>query len=170
MNNYTRYYTPLFIILLLSLPSFLLAQTSKTGYINMQSIYEKWPEYKQAQMEIQNLRATKKAEIEKEGKRIEEKRAAFYKQSPSTITAEVVNKLKAETDGLETFSSQKEGEVSSTRQVLYIALEGKLKEAIRKAAVEKGYSGVVDISTVIYYDSKEEITKLVLKNLGVLID
>jgi Skp family chaperone for outer membrane proteins len=116
------------------------------------------------------MAALQKADIDEKEKKLADKKKAYFKQDPSAITATVVAGLDEETAGLEAYVAQKDSELTSKRQVLYTVIEGEIKGFIKKITVEKGYSGVIDISKEVYHDSKEEITKLVIKNLGVLID
>jgi Skp family chaperone for outer membrane proteins len=143
-----------------------MAQSSKNGYIDMSYIHQNLPDVKQAEARIKAVEEAHRQELEAKNKQLKAEREKIQKEKKE-ISAEVNTRLAGELQEFENLSFAKAQEVANRREASYKIINEKIKKAIQQTALEKGYTAIQDISSLIYFDPKDDITKLVLEKLGV---
>lgn len=140
------------------------AQTGKNGYIDMNYIYQNLVEIKQTENQLSAMEQQNRQELDSKSKQLKAQREKIQMEKKE-ITAEENKSLADELEQFDQLAATKNEELSKKRQASFKIVEEKIKKAIQDTAIEKGYSAIMDISTVVYYDPKDEITKIVLQKL-----
>ncbi len=165
------------IILSISFVCLLLSATyaQKYAYIDSEYIMENIPEYKDAQLEIDNLSKQWQKEIELKFKEIDNLYKAF--QAESVLLPEDVKKkreneiiaLEKEAKDLQKKRFGKDGDLFKKRQDLVKPIQDKVYNAIEKRAQDKNFIFVFDKAgslTIMYADSKYDISDDILDDMG----
>ena len=148
------------------------------GYIDSDYILSEMPEYAEAKEKLDKLADRWTKEIEERYRILTMKKENFAREEV-ILPEEERKKRKEEIDQLETEAMQMqrqrfgvEGDYFSKRQELIKPIQDRVFDAMRKVASKRNYSFVFDKanqSNLVYADPKLDISKMVLKELGVTI-
>ncbi len=163
------------VALVMALSSSIYGQ--KTGFINVQLVLDKVPEYQLAQEKLNELSKEYGIEI-KAQKKVISKLYDTYQADKILLSKEMREKktaeIKAEKTKLENIKASrfgKGGDLFKERQKLVKPIQDKIYEAIETVAEKKGFSLMLDVSSdaaILYYNEKYDKTQDVLKILGYL--
>lgn len=137
------------------------------------------PEYKQAQKELEEVSLQWQKEVEVKFQAVDKLYKAFQAEAvllPSDLKAQKENEIIAAEKEAKNLQKQRfgsEGDLAKKRSELIKPIQDKIYNAIEKVAQEKNYSVVFDKAggaTVLYVDSKTDISDLVLAELGYKIN
>lgn len=148
------------------------------GYIDSDYILSEMPEYAEAKEKLDKLADRWTKEIEERYRILTMKKENFAREEV-ILPEEERKKRKEEIDQLETEAMQMqrqrfgvEGDYFSKRQELIKPIQDRVFDAMQKVASKRNYSFVFDKanqSNLVYADPKLDISKMVLKELGVTI-
>ncbi len=133
------------------------------------------PEYKQAQKELEEVSVQWQKEVEAKFQAVDKLYKAFQAEAvllPSDLKAQKENEIIAAEKEAKNLQKQRfgnNGDLAKKRSELIKPIQDKIYNAIEKVAQEKNYSVVFDKAggaTVLYVDSKTDISDLVLAELG----
>ena len=159
--------------LLLSITNLSFGQ--KYAFVDVQTILEKMPEYKEAQKELDDLAEKFQKEIEDKHKEIEEKNKA-YQQEKILLPEETKAQREQELQQLSNEARQLQqkyfgpnGLLFKKRKELIEPIQDKIYKAIKQLAKEKGYDFIMDDknnSNILFVNPKYDKTNSILKKLG----
>ncbi len=133
------------------------------------------PEYKPAQKELEEVSVQWQKEVEAKFQAVDKLYKAFQAEAvllPSDLKAQKENEIIAAEKEAKNLQKQRfgnNGDLAKKRSELIKPIQDKIYNAIEKVAQEKNYSVVFDKAggaTVLYVDSKTDISDLVLAELG----
>lgn len=149
------------------------AQNSQIGFINYQLIYSKLPDVTLAEQKLNSLSKQQEAQIQQKQKGLDQKYQAMYKgntmaspKSESQVATERTA-LAQESKAFQDEIKKHQQEAHKARETLYIPIQEKIQKAMQEVCDEKGYRCIMDVSTVVYHVTADDITLLVLKKLNV---
>jgi outer membrane protein len=155
--------------LFLGLATTLSAQ--KVGYVNSLQILSEMPEYKQAEANITALRQ----QIEKKGNQMvqdlqsdamEVEQKAQAGQLSPLQEQEEMKRLQEEQAKIQKYQQDSQKQLADRQSELMEPLSKKLNDAIAAVAQEGGYTMVIDIQALVYYEPSEDLTAKVKSKLG----
>ena len=162
-------------LIVLGLMISLSAQSQKAGFVNVQIVLKKIPEYQSAQEKLNELAKQYKEEI----KTIKREIATLYSSYQADkilLSAEMREKklaeIKKKEDELELMKAKRFGEngdLFKERQKLVKPIQDKVYKAIQEIAEKKGFGMMLDVSSdisILYYNEKYNKTQDVIKKLG----
>lgn len=163
----------LIALLVLLIPMVLIAQN--IGFVNTETILSKMPNYIQAQQQLERLKQQYELQLEKELNSIEE---LFnrYKEQKRDLSAvqrearerEIISKERSLKEREQEIFGQ-EGIMAKRSQELLDPIKQTVQNVIDRAAQERGYVMIFDLSMtqgVIYKNNKADITPYVLARMG----
>lgn len=162
----------LIALMITALSSNMMAQKQKIGHLNAQEIFDLMPE----KDSLETLYEGKVLSLQKE---LEEMQLEYQKAEQNYINNEALwsdarkqieqNTLQNMAMGIQAYNQTAQEEVQQFYVDLMTPIENKIKDAIKKVSQENGFSYIIDTSlgTVIYFDGGIDVTKLVLKELGI---
>lgn len=163
------------LTLLLGLFTGTSAQAQKFAYVDTEYILGNIPEYKIAQTQIEDLSSkwqkdieTRFAEIDKLYKTFEADATMLPEEMKRKRESEIINKEKDVKD-LQKKRFGQNGDLFKKRQELIKPIQDKVYNAIEAVSNQDNYAIVFDKSsgaTMIYTNSKFDISDIVLKKLG----
>ena len=149
----------------------------KTGFVNVQLVLSKIPEYQLAQEKLNDLSKQYIKEIT-EQKEVITKLYGTYQADKILLSQEMRDKkeleIKAAEVKLETIKTKRFGEggdLYTERQKLVKPIQDKVYAAIEAVGEKKGFSLMLDVSSdasILYYNEKYDKTQDVMKKLGYL--
>ncbi len=150
------------------------AQAQKFGFINAQEIIGSLPEVKEANSEIETL----KAQLQKKGEAMINAFQAKYqdleqKQASGQISRVQLEteaaKLKEEENKIREYEQTSQLKISQKGETLFKPIQEKVNLAIKDVAAENGYTYIFDTSLgiLLYADPGTDVTPLVKAKLGV---
>lgn len=152
------------------------ASAQKYAYIDSDYILSNMPEYTAAKEKLDKLADRWTKEIEKRYEVLKLKKENFAREEV-LLPAEERKKREEEIEKLETEAMQMQktrfgvkGDYFSKRKELIKPIQDQVYDAMQKVASRRNYSFVFDKanqSNLIYADSKYDISKSVLKELGI---
>ena len=150
----------------------------KYAYIDSDYILESMPEYTEAKEELDKYATRWQKEIEDLYKQINKRKEEFNRVEAILPDEERLTRKKEiekmESDALETQQLRfgVNGDLFSKRRELIEPIQDKVFEALEKVASNRNFAFVFDKanqSNLIFADSKYDISKMVLRELGVNI-
>jgi outer membrane protein len=154
-----------------------LSYGQKTGFVNVQLVLNKIPEYQLAQEKLNDLSKQYMKEITDQKKDIS-KLYGTYQADKILLSQEMRDKKELEITAaevkLETIKTKRfgdGGDLYKERQKLVKPIQDKVYSAIESIAEKKGFSLMLDVSSdasILYYNEKYDKTQDVMKNLGYL--
>ncbi len=163
----------LFFGLLFALP----ANSQKAGFVNVQVVLEKIPEYTEAQKKINELTIQYTAEIKEKKKNIQQMYSS-YQADKILLSADMrtkkEQKIKDAENQLELLKAKRFGEngdLFKERQKLIKPIQDKVYASIKAVAEKKGMAFMVDVTSelgILYYNEKFDKTQDVIKKMGYL--
>ena len=149
----------------------------KVGFINVELILKKSPEYKSAQEKINELSVqyhsditAKKEEIKKMYSLYQADKILLSQEMRLKKESEIQNSEK-ELDELKAKYFGENGDLFKERQKLIKPIQDKVYEAIKEIAEKGSFTFMLDISSdlgILYYSEKFDKTEDVLKKMGYL--
>lgn len=161
----------LFLLLGLSNISF----SQKYAFVDVQTILEKMPEYKEAQKELDDLAEKFQQEIEAKYAEIDKKNKAYQQEKillPEDTKAQreqEIQQLTNEARQLQQKYFGPNGLLFKKRKELIEPIQDKIYKAIKQLASEKGYDFIMDDknnSNILFVNPKYDKTDDVLRKLG----
>ncbi|MGM0479506.1 MAG: OmpH family outer membrane protein [Bacteroidota bacterium] len=151
-------------------------QAQKYAYIDSDYILESMPEYNDAQEELNEHSERWQKEIEERYKQIKERKEEFMRVE-AILPDEERDKRKSEIEEMESEALEMQqlrfgvkGDLFAKRKELIEPLQDKVFEAMKKVASNRNFAFVFDKanqSNLIFADPKYDISKMVLRELGV---
>ena len=161
-------------ILLLSITIF----AQKYAYVDSEYIMNNIPEYKDAQLELDDYAMEYKEKVQEEYEKIEELQAQFRAESvlmPEEVKEkklqEIKDKIQAAKDLQKSYFGPK-GELFVQREDLIRPIQEKIYNAIQELAEEKNYSFVFDKAgsiSILYVQARYDISDDVLDKVGAVM-
>lgn len=149
----------------------------KTGFVNVQLVLSKIPEYQLAQEQLNKLSKEYMKEITDQ-KEVVTKLYGTYQADKILFSQEMRDKKEleikaAETklDDIKTKRFGEGGDLYKERQKLIKPIQDKVYSAVEAVGEKKGFSLMLDVSSdasILYYNEKFDKTKDVMKKLGYL--
>jgi outer membrane protein len=166
----------IFFTVALFFTTIIAGNAQKYAYVDTQYILDNMQEYKDAQTEIDQLSIDWQKELEKKFGEIDKMYKQF--QVDAVLLPEDTKKkredeiIKAEKDAKDLQKKRfgKDGDLFKKRQELIKPIQDKVFNGISEYAREKNYAFVFDKSgalTIVYADSKLDISDEVLQKLGI---
>lgn len=151
----------------------------KYACVDTEYILNNVPEYKQAQKELEEVSLQWQKEVEAKFQAVDKLYKAFQAEAvllPADLKTQKENEIIAAEKEAKNIQKQRfgnEGDLAKKRSELVKPIQDRIYNAIEKVAAEKNYSIVFDKSggaTILYVDSKTDISELVLVELGYKIN
>ena len=146
------------------------AQSLKVGYTNTDYILSKLPEAKQIESELKTHRDQLGAQLKSKQEEFERKYKSFI-DGQATMTDVVKNDVQVELQGLQQsiqkFATDAEKSMQNKQVQLLAPVYEKIDGGIKQVAKEKGFSHVFSNGVLLYATKENDISDLVLVNLGV---
>lgn len=165
------------IILLFGLVLFLQGYSQKVGFINIEAILKKAPEYASAQEKINELSVQYHAEITAKKEEIK-KMYSLYQADKILLSQDMrtkkeleIQKMESELDELKARRFGENGDLLQERQKLIKPLQDKIFTTVQELAEKGGFTLMLDIASnlgILYYSEKFDKTEEVLKKMGYL--
>ena len=175
MKSTYRISSGIILVAILGLVAVTTAQAQKIAYVDTEYILSNIPEYKIAQTQIEDLSAkwqkdieTRFAEIDKLYKTYEADATMLPEEMKRKRENEIINKEK-EVKDLQKQRFGQSGDLFKKRQELIKPIQDKVYNAIEAVSNQDNIAVVFDKSsgaTMIYTNSKYDISDTVLKKLG----
>lgn len=168
----------LLIAVLLSAVAFY-GNAQKYACVDTEYILSNVPEYKQAQKELEEVSLQWQKEVEAKFQTVDKLYKAFQAEAvllPTDLKTQKENEIIAAEKDAKNLQKQRfgnEGDLTKKRSELVKPIQDRIYNAIEKVAREKNYSVVFDKSggaTILYVESKTDISDLVLAELGYKIN
>lgn len=166
----------IFFTVALFFATIITGNAQKYAYVDTQYILDNMQEYKDAQAEIDQLSIDWQKELEKKFSDIDKMYKQFQvdavllPEDTKKKREEEIIKTEKEAKDLQKKRFGKDGDLFKKRQELIKPIQDKVFNAISEYAREKNYSFVFDKSgalTIVYADSKLDISDEVLQKLGI---
>ncbi|MFT6716735.1 MAG: outer membrane protein [Saprospiraceae bacterium] len=149
----------------------------KTGFVNVQLVLSKIPEYQLAQEKLNEISKQYMKEITNQ-KEIISNLYGTYQADKILLSQEMRDKKELEIEAaktkLESIKIKRFGEggdLFTERQKLIKPIQDKVYSAIEEIGENKGFSLILDVSSdasILYYNEKYDKTQDVMKKLGYL--
>ena len=162
--------TILFILTILISTTSVFSQKAKYAFIDKDSILISMPEMKVAETELNTFVTELQNEVTKMNTDYEQKVKDY--EANKTGMSELIseNKIKEINElqkRIQEFQVSAQEEIIAKRDLLLTPVYNKFSTAVETIAKKKGYSAVFPMAAVFYYDEKDDITKLVMAELGI---
>jgi len=146
------------------------AQSLRIGYTNTDYILSKLPEAKQIESELKTHRDQLGAQLKSKQEEFERKYQSFI-DGQATMTDVVKNDVQVELQGLQQsiqkFATDAEKSMQNKQIQLLAPVYEKIDGGIKQVAKEQGFSHVFSNGVLLYATTENDISDLVLANLGV---
>jgi outer membrane protein len=143
----------------------------KIGYLNTAEVTSRMPEVKSVDIQLQNFAKKLENDLAKEANAFQNKYDAYAKDTSMSeaLYQSRLIELQQMEQRLQELRVNSENELARKRQLLYEPIFNKVKKAIEDVAEENGYTHVIDVSigSLVYGNQSYDITKLVMKKLGI---
>ena len=164
-------------VLIIGLFFVLSSHGQKTGFVNVQLVLSKIPEYQLAQEKLNDLSKQYMKEISDKKAAIA-KMYSTYQADKILLSKEMRDKkeieIKRTEDELELMKAKRfgdNGDLLTERQKLVKPIQDKVYKAIEEISEKKGITLMLDVSSdlsILYYNEKYDKTEDVLKKMGYL--
>ncbi len=151
-------------------------ETQKIGYADWQYIFSQMPEFKQIENELKTHGTQLENQLKAKSTELETKYNA-YKNMPATtpdaIRADKERELQGMQESIQKFQQDAQTSLQNKQGALMDPVIKKVGKAIEDTAKENGYAFIINPQTMngedvlLYSDEKYDISKLVLKKLGI---
>ena len=162
-------------LVLLGFTSFAQSNVPKIGYTNVEYVIQQLPEYSQIEKQIEEHAQQLEKQLQAKVQEFQQK-GQEYQQSAQTMIPEVRQDKEQELQNLQQSIQkfQREADVSIQRKQseLLEPVYEKVEKAITKVAKDNGFTHVFSdgsgmVNVLLYASEDDDITNLVLKELGV---
>ncbi|MGK7394774.1 MAG: OmpH family outer membrane protein [Candidatus Cyclobacteriaceae bacterium M3_2C_046] len=160
-------------LLLVGLTSF--AQSLKIGYTNVDYILTQMPEYKQIEASIKEYTQQLEKQLQSKIEEFQQK-GREYQESAATMVPEVRQDKEEELQNLQAsiqkFQRDADAAVQKKQMELLQPAYDKIQKAITDVATANGYTHVLSdgmgaINILLYAREEDDVTNLVLENMGI---
>lgn len=146
------------------------ANAQKLAYVDANAIFTTMPEMKALDQQLQNLQTSKQAELEKQGKALQDLMKKYQDEAGSQ-TQQINEQRSAEVqklqDNLQQMYAAAQKDIADKRDAGLDPIEKKINDAIAKVAKAAGYDYVFDSSSpALLYKAGIDATPAVKKELG----
>ena len=160
----------IFILIILISATSVFSQKAKYAFIDKDSILISMPEMKTAETELNTFVTELQNEVTKMNTEYEQKVKDYEanKEGMSELISE--NKIKEINElqkRIQEFQVSAQEEIIAKRDELLTPVFNKFSNAVETIAKKKGYSAVFPITAVFYYNKNDDITRLVMSELGI---
>jgi len=159
----------LFAVLIIS-NSAVFAQKTKYAFVQKDSILMSMPEMQEADKKLNDFVNQLQGEITKMQTEYDSK-VKNYEANKNSGNELVLNNQIQEINDLgkriQDFQVNAQEEIIKKRTELYTPVADKFNKALETVANKKGYSAIFPSNVVLYFDPKDDITELVLIELGI---
>lgn len=165
------------LIIIIGLLFGLSVQGQKTGFVNVELVLSKIPDYQLAQEKLNELSKQYLEEIDAKKTTIA-KLYGTYQADKILLSQEMREKKELEITNQETALQQlkakrfgENGDLLTERQKFVKPIQDKVYKAIKEIAEKKGFTLMLDVSSdlsILYYSEKYDKTQDVLKKMGYL--
>ncbi|RFC54529.1 OmpH family outer membrane protein [Brumimicrobium aurantiacum] len=166
----------LFLILTIVFGTSFASIGQKYGYIDSDYILESMPEYNQAQEELNTYATRWQNEIDERYKQIKKRKEEFLRveailpKEERLKREEEIEKMESEALEMQQQRFGVSGELFSKRKELIEPIQDRVFEALGKVASDRNFAFVFDKanqSNLIFADPKYDISKMVLREMGI---
>lgn len=160
-------------LIILFLPTQIIAQKFKYGYINADKILAEMPEIEKANKDLEGYIKQINDYINSKNDEYKTKLADFSKNESSyseLIKTDKQNELNKLANDIKQFQIDAQNDINKKKQELYQSAIVKLKDAINQVAKEGGYRFIIDNSNgqLLYAEQGDDVALLVRKKLGII--
>ena len=142
----------------------------RLGYINSLEILDKMPAVKQADQKVQQFAQQLDQEIQRKSQELQKTYEAYSKDTDvsEALLKTRMMELQQMQQNLSQLQYSSEQELSDKKNELYKPILKQIDDAIGKVAKRERYTHVMDVSAgaLVYGEDRFDITKLVLRQLG----
>ncbi|MCW5912470.1 MAG: OmpH family outer membrane protein [Cyclobacteriaceae bacterium] len=152
-------------------------ETQKIGYADWNYIFGQMPEFKQIENELKTHGTQLENQMRAKQQELEAKYKAYTSMpatTPDAIRADKERELQTLQESLQKFQQDAQTSLGNKQNALMDPVFKKIGKAIEDVAKENGYAFILNPQLVgsgedvlLYSDEKYDISKLVLKKLGV---
>jgi len=152
-------------------------ETQKIGYADWQYIFSQLPEYKQIENELKTHGTQLENQLKAKSQEMEAKYKAYQGMpatTPDAIRADKERELQAMQESIQKFQQDAQTSLQTKQGSLMDPVIKKVGKAIEETAKENGFAFIINPQSMssgedilLYSDEKYDISKLVLKKLGV---
>jgi outer membrane protein len=147
----------------------LFSQASKVAFVNMEKIYNDYIDLKEARQSILRYKASLEVKRDSIKGKVDSLEKELEKQWPILTDAERILRTR-EIEGykrqLDSVSSLIIKQVESKGKEIISPYVQRIRETTERIARSMGYEVVLDVSSAVWYDPKNDITQLVLDELN----
>lgn len=157
----------LFILIILASP---VAMAQKVGSFNLQEVLPKLTEYQKAQEEMETYAKQIQDEIKSQQEEFQSKLQIFQKEAPNlapSVLASRQTELQTLQQEFEQFQQSAQAGAQQLESKLMTPILSKVQENVQKVAESNGYAYIVKSEYCSAEVKSNDITTLVLKELGV---
>ncbi len=163
------------LVLTIVLFAGMFSYAQKFACVDSEYILNNLPEYKQAQKELEEVSMQWQKDIENKLAEVDRMYKSYQAEAlllPEDLKTKKENEIVAAEKEAKALQKQRfgsEGDLSKKRSELIKPIQDKIYNAIEKIAKEKNYSLILDKAsgaTVLFVDSKTDVSDLVLAELG----
>jgi outer membrane protein len=151
--------------------------SQKVGFVNIEAVLKKAPEYNSAQEKLNELSVQYHAEISSKKEEIK-KMYSLYQADKILLSQEMrlkkeseIQKAEDELDALKAQRFGENGDIFKERQKLIKPIQDKIYSSIQEVAEKGGFTMMLDVASnlgILYYSEKFDKTEDVLKKMGYL--
>lgn len=152
-------------------------ETQKIGYADWQYIFSQLPEYKQIENELKTHGTQLENQLKAKSQEMEAKYKAYQGMpatTPDAIRADKERELQAMQESIQKFQQDAQTSLQTKQGALMDPVIKKVGKAIEDTAKENGFAFIINPQSMssgedilLYSDEKYDISKLVLKKLGI---
>jgi len=152
-------------------------ETQKIGYADWQYIFSQLPEFKQIENELKTHGTQLENQLKAKSQELETKYKAYQGMpatTPDAIRADKERELQGMQESIQKFQTDAQTSLQNKQGALMDPVIKKVGKAIEDTAKENGYAFILNPQlmgsgedVLLYSDEKYDISKLVLKKLGI---
>jgi outer membrane protein len=151
-------------------------EAQKIGYADWQYIFSQMPEFKQIENELKTHGTQLENQLKAKSTELETKYKAYQSMpatTPDAIRADKERELQGMQESIQKFQQDAQTSLQNKQGALMDPVIKKVGKAIEDTAKENGFAFIINPQTMngedvlLYSDEKYDISKLVLKKLGI---
>jgi outer membrane protein len=151
-------------------------EAQKIGYADWQYIFSQMPEFKQIENELKTHGTQLENQLKAKSTELETKYKAYQGMpatTPDAIRADKERELQGMQESIQKFQQDAQTSLQNKQGALMDPVIKKVGKAIEDTAKENGFAFIINPQTMnaedvlLYSDEKFDISKLVLKKLGI---
>jgi outer membrane protein len=142
----------------------------KMGHVYVDSLLTMMPQRETAQRELERYTTELQKELENMITMYREKAARFEKESknlPEEIRQSRYKELMETEQNIQQFQMNAQNKVEQKEEELLAPIINRVQKAIDKVSKDQGYNYVINSSYMIYVSGGNDLTPLIMKELGI---